>query len=62
MSEPNVWLREGEPVLVMGVVTDAHWRDKGLYKIKICASTEGSKDKYIDVWVHDRSLQDISEG
>lgn len=61
MSEPNVWLRQGEPVMVLAVVVDDHWRDKGLYKVKICGNTDGSADKYVDIWVHDRSLQEVPE-
>lgn len=46
MSEPNVFLSDGDSVAVQAVVVDAHWRDKRIYKIRI-ETQSGPMELYI---------------
>lgn len=56
VRELNVWLREGESVHVVGLIVDAHWRDKGLYQIAI-----STQDGIRKLWIKDSQLQEAPE-
>jgi hypothetical protein len=58
MGEPNVFVTEGDEVLVRAVVIDAHWADKRLYKVrfrKVRLPMQLETD--VEMWVHDRNLR-----
>jgi hypothetical protein len=58
MSEPNVFVRDGDEVLVRATVVDAHWADKKLYKVRFTkVSLPLQIDVDVEMWVSDRHLR-----
>lgn len=53
MSEPNVFLSDGDSVAVQAVVVDAHWRDKRIYKVRI--ETQSGP---IELYIRDKYLRE----
>lgn len=58
MSEPNVFLAEGDEVMVRATVIDAHWADKKLYKVRLTkVRLPMQLETDMEVWVHDKNLR-----
>lgn len=58
MSEPNVFLTEGDEVMIRATVVDAHWADKKLYKVRLTkVRLPMQLEADVEVWVHDRNLR-----
>jgi len=58
MGEPNVFVRDGDEVMVRATVIDAHWADKKLYKVRFTrVSLPLQIDVDVEMWVSDRHLR-----